>query len=384
MGTRFAPSYANIFMGRLEQKLLKELEQMGLKPALYLRYIDDIFIICDQGEEKLKQFIKYVNDAHHSIKFTAEYSIGEVNFLDTKVIVDRTLNKVFTDLYTKNINTNNFLHYTSSHPHHCKKGEPFGEFLRLKRNCHRITDFEIHASQRLADYIRRVYPKKDLIMALDKARKINRDILLQVKETATENTQKRIPLILTFNPANPNPNKSINKLSHLVENCSNKDAFPEKPIIAYRRNKNLPDKLVRARCGPHPENRQLSITHDKFCPKPSQNRTHKSTTTGREYKGPAKYTCKTKNIIYLITCKRCGKQYVGETYRAFETRMKEHLRYIRKPSQYDKPTGRHFNQNGHNITDFQCRVIYIFGGIPQRYDHRRIEKEEFLIDQLKT
>ncbi len=160
MGTRLALSYANIFMCRLEQKLLSELEQMGLKPALYLRYIDDILIIWDQGEEKLKQFIKHMNDAHHSIKFTAEYSREEVNFLDTKVIVDRILNKVYTDLYTKNTDTNNYMCYTSSHPHHCKKGGPFGEFLRLRRNCHIITDFEIHASRRLADLHQKRVPKK--------------------------------------------------------------------------------------------------------------------------------------------------------------------------------------------------------------------------------
>ncbi len=105
-------------------------------------------------------------------------------------------------------------------------------------------------------------------MALDKARKINRDTLLKVKETTTENTQKRIPLILTFKTANPNLNKIINKHWHLVEHCTNKEAFPEKPIIAYRRNKNLSDKLVRARCGPYPENRQQSIIHDRLCKKP--------------------------------------------------------------------------------------------------------------------
>ncbi len=155
-------------------------------------------------------------------------------------------------------------------------------------------------------------------MALDKARKINRDTLLKVKETATENTQKRIPLILTFNTASHNLNKIINKHWHLVENCTNKDTFPEKPIIAYKRNKNQSDKLVGVRCRPNPENRQQSIIHDrlckkpwlcKLCPKPSQKRTYKSTTTRRKYKCPAKYTCKTENIIYLITCKKCGKPY---------------------------------------------------------------------------
>jgi hypothetical protein len=185
--------------------------------------------------------------------------------------------------------------------------------------------------------------------------------------------------------------KIINKHWHLIEKCSNREAFPEKPIIAYRRNKNLADTLVRAKCGTNQETH--SKTHDKmcktpwnckFCPKPSQTRTYKSTTTGREYKGPAKYTCKTENIIYLITCRKCSKQYIGETYRQFQVRMKEHLKYIRNPSQYDEPTGRHFTTNGHNISDFQSRVIHKMGGTPIRYDQRRIAKEEFLIDQLKT
>ncbi len=46
------------------------------------------------------------------------------------------------------------------------------------------------------------------------------------------------------------------------------------------------------------------------------------------------------------------KQYVGETYREFNVRMKEHLRYIRNPHQYDESTGRHFNIAGHKINDF--------------------------------
>jgi hypothetical protein len=85
MGTRLALSYANLFMGRLEQKLLKQLETMGLKPALYLRYIDDIFMIWDQGEEKLNEFIKYMNESHNTIKFTCEYSREKVNYLDTSL-----------------------------------------------------------------------------------------------------------------------------------------------------------------------------------------------------------------------------------------------------------------------------------------------------------
>ena len=40
MGTRMAPSYANIFMGKLEQQLLARTRK---KPAIWWRYIDDLF-----------------------------------------------------------------------------------------------------------------------------------------------------------------------------------------------------------------------------------------------------------------------------------------------------------------------------------------------------
>ena len=392
MGTRLAPSYANLFMGKLEQKFLKLLQIQGLEPALYLRYIDDIFIIWDQGEEKLKEFINKINEIHPTIKFTSEYSREVIVFLDTKVKVDKTNKTVFTDLHTKDTDTQNYLHYSSSHPSHCKKGGPFGEFLRIRRNCHQLVDFEKHASRRLSYYLRWGYPIKDLERALDKARKADRNTLLTEK-IPSGNKKERIPLILTFNPANPKLKYIINKHWHLVEKCINKDIFPEKPIIAYRRNKNLSDQLVRAKCVPHKETEIAKITHDKrckkpwmcsFCPKPSQNQSFKSSVTGREYKGPAKYTCKTQNLIYLITCKKCKKQYVGETCREFDTRMKEHLRYIRNPHQYDEPTGRHFNLPGHHISDFNCRVIHTMGTIPIRNDQRRIQKEEFYIDQLKT
>ncbi len=51
LGTRPVPSYANLIMGRLKETILK-IEQNGLKPTLYL---DDMFIICDQEEEKVEK-----------------------------------------------------------------------------------------------------------------------------------------------------------------------------------------------------------------------------------------------------------------------------------------------------------------------------------------
>ena len=42
MGTKLAPSYANLFMGQLEKKLL---QGYHIKPRTFLRFIDDIFLI---------------------------------------------------------------------------------------------------------------------------------------------------------------------------------------------------------------------------------------------------------------------------------------------------------------------------------------------------
>ena len=55
IGTKFAPPYAILFMGYLEDKILNSLVE---KPLVWWHYIDDIFMIWQHGEEKLKEFLK--------------------------------------------------------------------------------------------------------------------------------------------------------------------------------------------------------------------------------------------------------------------------------------------------------------------------------------
>ena len=58
-------------------------------------------------------------------------------------------------------------------------------------------------------------------------------------------------------------------------------------------------------------------------------------------------TCKTKNVCYLINCKRCHQQYTGETQLEFHKRMNNHTSDIRQKM---KSTGmvRHFAKCGLN------------------------------------
>lgn len=71
IGTRVAPTYANIFMGWLEEKLLKGWK--GTIPDLWKRFIDDVFSVWKGTEQELLEFLEYINNAHPTIKFTAGY-----------------------------------------------------------------------------------------------------------------------------------------------------------------------------------------------------------------------------------------------------------------------------------------------------------------------
>ena len=78
MGTAGAPNYANLFMDRFETHALNI---WPLKPLLWLRFIDNIFMIRTHGKHELDKFIEYLDQIHPKINFTSEISESSVNFL---------------------------------------------------------------------------------------------------------------------------------------------------------------------------------------------------------------------------------------------------------------------------------------------------------------
>ncbi|OCT55194.1 hypothetical protein XELAEV_18003924mg [Xenopus laevis] len=57
----------------------------------------------------------------------------------------------------------------------------------------------------------------------------------------------------------------------------------------------------------------------------------KSTVTGKEFDIKGYINCNTTFVIYLITCLKCHKQYVGCTSRKLKVRAREHMSQIRNP-----------------------------------------------------
>ena len=71
IGTRFASPYSILLMTELEEEILSEIE---LKPYLWWKYIDYIFVFGNIEERNTEEFIKHLNETHLNIKFMAEWS----------------------------------------------------------------------------------------------------------------------------------------------------------------------------------------------------------------------------------------------------------------------------------------------------------------------
>ena len=98
--TKIPPTYANISMADLERKIFESGE---FNPFVWLRFLDDLFCLWTEDEEKLNNFFKYLNEFYSTIKFTIEKSHEKINFL--VVVVYKQNKDLSTDLYTKDTHT---------------------------------------------------------------------------------------------------------------------------------------------------------------------------------------------------------------------------------------------------------------------------------------
>ena len=79
VGSKFAPPYSILFMGGLDEEILKESE---CKPYLWCRCTVDKCFLRKHGTDKLKSFIDKINKVHPTIIFTVEWAKSSINFLD--------------------------------------------------------------------------------------------------------------------------------------------------------------------------------------------------------------------------------------------------------------------------------------------------------------
>ena len=69
MGSPLSPVIANLYMEHLEETAL---QTATLHHRLWLRYVDDTFVIWQHGPEELQRFHEHINRQHPNITFTIE------------------------------------------------------------------------------------------------------------------------------------------------------------------------------------------------------------------------------------------------------------------------------------------------------------------------
>ena len=366
MGTPMAVNFANLFMGEFEKNLLAEYELTYQQlPYLFLRFIDDVFIIWTGSESDLKRFINFCDsystkkNMRSKIRFTHHYSTSEVNFLDMKVKISPS-GQIITDLYSKPVDTHTYLHSSSFHPPSLLASIPKTQFIRLRRICTNITDYNRNATNFIQFFIKRGYKSMKLVTIAQEVAAMDRATLLQPKPRAPSPSTNTPALVITWHP-------KLRSLAGLIKNSHQKytnqhtklkETFPEPPIVAYKRNKTLKNILVHARFG-----KKTS----KIPPLPYVNSTllqsqmSSKTVLNNKLSGVTVQTAggsaTDKNVVYAAECKRCGQIYVGQTSRQLNIRFNEHRSDVSNQRESKQLVVHHYNNGCSFDQDLEVHIL---------------------------
>lgn len=381
MGSSMAPTYAALFMGKLEADFMNTRQ---LLPSVWHRFLDDIFMIWDHSLEDLHEFIDSLNSFHPNIKFTCTISQESVSFLDAVISKGENLD-IITNVYVKETNNHQYLDYTSCHPKKCKNGIPFSQAKRYRRIISNDQQFHECLPTLEKYFLDRNYPQSVIQEAFGKILTLSQNDAL--KQSLAEKPLV-IPFTITFCPSLPNIGEILNKYWDLLKLSPNESVrqvyLSYKPILAFRRPRNLQDKLVRTAfpfetnicksdvCG------RRRCTH---CCNINVSSSFTSHVTGEKYKLFCNSDCTSKNVIYLVTCKKCEMQYVGQTSQSVSRRMNSHrfdISNFYDPS-FSTTVATHFNLQGHSIDDFSFMPIEIVSN-----NSDRLCKETYWIHKLQT
>ena len=229
MGTKMAPSHANLSLGFFEANAL---ENAPFQSHTWLRYIDDIFMIWTEGLDNLKIFIDYLNNIHSTIKFTSSHSSNNIPFLDVSVPLTNN-RSISTDLCTKPTDKHQHLLYSSCHPLHTKRAIPFSLALRLRRICSTDATFHTRTAQLTMPptSLNEVTPVTSSTNNYDAPPTSPANPLYK----PDINKPKRIPFITTFNPSLPHISRIIKKHFNLLLSSNRcRSAFhPGRGVLPY-------------------------------------------------------------------------------------------------------------------------------------------------------
>ena len=362
MGTPMAPNYANLFMAKFENEVITSYHQKtGLKPYVWYRYIDDIFIIWTHGADTLDDFITHNQNfskqkkMKSNISFEVNQSTVKANFLDVSVeLKDGVL---ATTLYSKPTDAHLYLNKSSNHPQHVTKNLPKGQLIRIRRICSELSEYTRNSNIMCNALIKRGYSERYLQSMVKEVSRINREDLLQDKPK--EKKDPNLIFVSDWHPVLGNIPSILKRNFHIIENDSVlTKVFPSKPLVAFRRPRTIRNHTVRndirkkeeksgsSKCG-----KCKLCTVNEFSTSDTITNKKKNISIKLKHFG----TCSSQGLIYAARCKKHGCIYVGHTGVPLCSRFSKHRWDIKnRPGNSDLAA--HFHKN-HRDSDLEVFIL---------------------------
>ena len=253
------------------------------------------------GEESLKKFLDELNGFNQYIKFTYEYSVENIPFLDLKVGLKN--GKIATDLHVKPTDRHQYMHLSPARPNHAKRFVVFSQTLRISRLCSNKSDFEWNKEKMRSWFIKREYPEKMIDSDITK-------VNFNIRETNRKKESKNgVPFIVTYHPLLNSLYGIIRKKFYLLNMDQRvKEVFSSQTMVSFRSARKLSSYLVRFKLYPSEKrvgSYKCRCNRCQVCHSITETDTFICNNDQRSYKINHSFDCNEKCLIYLLTCNCC-------------------------------------------------------------------------------
>lgn len=381
MGTKMAPTYANLTLAYLEEQFYNKLQTNQGKnisdifQQSWKRYIDDCFIIWDDKLSDIRNLHQELNSIHPRLKFTMEHSKLEISFLD--ILLKREEKYIITDIFNKTTDTKQYLHFKSCHPRSTKDNIPYNLARRI---CTIISKPSLRM-QRLEEMktnlTKRGYPEKLIQRGIEKATKIPLEIL---RTTNRKEENNACALITTYNPNNINMWNTIQTTIGTLETDPRcKRLMDSMEMINSRRQApNLKKILTKAKFSSgHTEVTQCSDRRCGTCSLIITGQSFIFKNSRKPFKVNFNMNCGTENLLYVLQCQGCLENYIGQTSGTLRARMRVHKQQINTPEYRQIAVSKHIAECAKN-KDPPFKVFPFYKILNDDKSFRDIKEQSFI------
>ena len=350
-------------------------------------------MVWTHGEQKLLDFLDFINSAHPTINFTSEYSDKSINFLDVQVSISEN-GDVTTDLYTKPTDTHQYLHIDSCHPNHTKRAIPYSQALRILRICSDLDTAKMRCEELTDNLSRRGYGRKTVRQQVERAIDNYTN-----PPPPREYTGRRMFFTTDYHPSLPTIKGILTRFLPVLHGSEKmRKVLPAPPSMSFRQPGNLKKNLCRAKLRQPDENRganqparKCNKARCQLCQLFECSDCVTSASNQRRFRcRNSNASCDTLWVIYVISCPHCQLQYVGQTNN-FRTRMNGHKSDFRKyrDGDADKTEVKvlYAHLTAHNQSKFNVQIvdhIYIGGRTKEQLHDELNTRERKWIWKLDT